>query len=171
MVQKIYPHPAPGCNRSPPYYVFSKDAILGSVPSISSEVLVQMYFDTNPVKFIWWLKHILSLETCFTTSAPLSNKYPKRVFFWCVFPAFALSFWITTYIKYKCTLQFTISFLKNGLAQKSHYSSIVVRTSQIILEVSSTCKQWSQHPFEIKNYFLKTSTFTIKINLKFFASF
>jgi hypothetical protein len=39
MVQKINPHPAPGCNRSPPYYVFSKDAIVGSVPSISSEVL------------------------------------------------------------------------------------------------------------------------------------
>ena len=40
MVQKINPHPAPGCNRSPPpYYVFSKDANLGSVPSISSEVL------------------------------------------------------------------------------------------------------------------------------------
>ena len=39
MVQKINPHPAPGCNRSPPYYVFSKDAILGSIPSISSEVL------------------------------------------------------------------------------------------------------------------------------------
>ena len=39
MVQKINPHPAPGCNRSPPYYVFSKDAILGSVPFISSEVL------------------------------------------------------------------------------------------------------------------------------------
>ena len=39
MVQKINLHPAPGCNRSPPYYVFSKDAILGSVPSISSEVL------------------------------------------------------------------------------------------------------------------------------------
>ena len=41
MVQKINPHPAPGCNRSPPppYYVFSKDAILGSVPSISSKVL------------------------------------------------------------------------------------------------------------------------------------
>ena len=39
MVQKINPHPAQGCNRSPPYYVFSKDAILGSVPSISSEVL------------------------------------------------------------------------------------------------------------------------------------
>ena len=41
MVQKINPHPAPGCNRSPPYYVFSKDTILGSVPSISSEVLAQ----------------------------------------------------------------------------------------------------------------------------------
>ena len=27
------------CNRSPPYYVFSKNAILGSVPSNSSEVL------------------------------------------------------------------------------------------------------------------------------------
>ena len=40
MVQKTNPHPAPGCDRSPPYYVFSKDAILGSVPSISSEVLV-----------------------------------------------------------------------------------------------------------------------------------
>ena len=40
MVQKINPHPATGCNRSPPYYVFSKDTILGSVPSISSEVLV-----------------------------------------------------------------------------------------------------------------------------------
>ena len=39
MVQKINPHPAPGCNRSPPYYVFSKDAIIGTVPSISSEVL------------------------------------------------------------------------------------------------------------------------------------
>ena len=39
MVQKINPHPAPGCNRSSPYYVFSKDAILESVPSISSEVL------------------------------------------------------------------------------------------------------------------------------------
>ena len=39
MEQKINPHPAPGCNRSPHYYVFSKDAILGSVPSISSEVL------------------------------------------------------------------------------------------------------------------------------------
>ena len=39
MVQKINTHPAPGYNRSPPYYVFSKDAILGSVPSISSEVL------------------------------------------------------------------------------------------------------------------------------------
>ena len=39
MVQKINPHLAPECNRSPPYYVFSKDAILGSVPSISSEVL------------------------------------------------------------------------------------------------------------------------------------
>ena len=40
MVQNINPHPAPWCNRSPPpYYVFSKDAILGSVPSISSEVL------------------------------------------------------------------------------------------------------------------------------------
>jgi hypothetical protein len=39
MVQKINPHPAPGCKRRPPYYVFSKDAILGSVPSISSEVL------------------------------------------------------------------------------------------------------------------------------------
>ena len=38
MVQKINPHPAPGCNRTP-YYVFSKDAILRSVPSISSEVL------------------------------------------------------------------------------------------------------------------------------------
>ena len=41
MVQIINTHPAPGCNRSPPYYVFSKDAILGSVPSISSEVLGQ----------------------------------------------------------------------------------------------------------------------------------
>ena len=40
MVQKINPHPAPGCNRSPSYFVFSKDAILGSVPSIASEVLV-----------------------------------------------------------------------------------------------------------------------------------
>jgi hypothetical protein len=39
MLQKINPHPAPECNRSPPYYVFSKDAILGNVPSISSEVL------------------------------------------------------------------------------------------------------------------------------------
>jgi hypothetical protein len=39
MVQKINPHPAPRCNRSPTYYVFSKDATLGSVPSISSEVL------------------------------------------------------------------------------------------------------------------------------------
>ena len=37
MVQKINHHLAPECNRSPPYYVFSKDAILGSVPSISSE--------------------------------------------------------------------------------------------------------------------------------------
>ena len=42
MVQKINPHPARGCNRSPPYYVFSKDAILGSVPSISSEVLASV---------------------------------------------------------------------------------------------------------------------------------
>ena len=41
MVQKINPHPSLGCNRSPPYYVFSKDAIFGSVPSISSEVLEQ----------------------------------------------------------------------------------------------------------------------------------
>ena len=40
MVQKINPHPAPGCNKSPPYYVFSKIAILGGVPSIFSEVLV-----------------------------------------------------------------------------------------------------------------------------------
>ena len=39
MVQKINPHPALGHNRNPPYYVFSKDTILGSVPSISSEVL------------------------------------------------------------------------------------------------------------------------------------
>ena len=39
MVQKINPYPALGHNRSPPYYVFSKDTILGSVPSISSEVL------------------------------------------------------------------------------------------------------------------------------------
>ena len=38
MVQKINPHPAPGCPR-PPWIVFSKDAILGSIPSISSEVL------------------------------------------------------------------------------------------------------------------------------------
>ena len=50
MVQKINPHPAPGCNRSPPYYVFSKDAILGSVPSISSEVLG--LFDWLLVSFI-----------------------------------------------------------------------------------------------------------------------
>ena len=42
MVQKINSHPAQGCNRSPPYYVFSKDAILGSVLSISSEVLGQI---------------------------------------------------------------------------------------------------------------------------------
>jgi hypothetical protein len=40
MVQKINTYSALGYNRSPPYYVFSKDAILGSVPSISSEVLV-----------------------------------------------------------------------------------------------------------------------------------
>ena len=39
MVQKINPHPAQRCNRSPHYYVFSKDAFLGSVPFISSEVL------------------------------------------------------------------------------------------------------------------------------------
>ena len=39
MVQKINPRSAPGCDRSPPYYVFSKDANVGSVPSISSEVL------------------------------------------------------------------------------------------------------------------------------------
>ena len=45
MVQKINPHPAPGCNRSPPYYVFSKNANLGSVPSISSEVLALMMYD------------------------------------------------------------------------------------------------------------------------------
>ena len=38
MVQNINPHPAPGVMGAP-YYVFSKDAILGSVPSISSEVL------------------------------------------------------------------------------------------------------------------------------------
>ena len=44
MVQKINPHPAPGCNRSPLYYVLSKDAILGSVPSISSEVLALAHF-------------------------------------------------------------------------------------------------------------------------------
>jgi hypothetical protein len=44
MVQKINPYPALGYDRSPPpYYVFSKDAILGSVPSISSEVLAQVY--------------------------------------------------------------------------------------------------------------------------------
>ena len=43
MVQKINPHPAPGCNRRPPYYVFSKDTILGSVPFISSEVLALLY--------------------------------------------------------------------------------------------------------------------------------
>ena len=35
----INPYPAQGCNKSPPYYVFSKDAIHGSVSSISSEVL------------------------------------------------------------------------------------------------------------------------------------
>ena len=39
MVHKINPYPARMCDRSPPYYVFSKDAILGNVPSISSEVL------------------------------------------------------------------------------------------------------------------------------------
>jgi hypothetical protein len=39
MVQKINPHPAQRFNRSPPYYVFSKAVILGSVLSISSEVL------------------------------------------------------------------------------------------------------------------------------------
>ena len=46
MVQKINPHPTPGCNRSPPpsSYVFSKDAIFGSVPSISSEVLALAHF-------------------------------------------------------------------------------------------------------------------------------
>ena len=50
MVQKINPHPAPGCNRSPPYHVFSKDAIRGSVSSISSEVLA------------WWAR------TCWKTT-------------------------------------------------------------------------------------------------------
>jgi hypothetical protein len=39
MVPKIQPHPSLGCNRIPPYYVFLKDAILGSVPFISSEIL------------------------------------------------------------------------------------------------------------------------------------
>ena len=43
MVQKTNPHPAPRCNRSPPNYVFSKDAFLGSVPSIFSEVLDLVY--------------------------------------------------------------------------------------------------------------------------------
>ena len=38
MIQKINPHPALGCNRSPPLCIF-KYAILGSVLSISSEVL------------------------------------------------------------------------------------------------------------------------------------
>ena len=47
MVQKINPHPAPEFNRSLPYYVFSKDAILGSVPSISSEVLELTYHIYN----------------------------------------------------------------------------------------------------------------------------
>ena len=52
MVQKINPHQAPGCIRSfpPPYYVFSKDEILGSVPSISSEVLA-LNNDRNSAEF------------------------------------------------------------------------------------------------------------------------
>ena len=36
-----------GCNRSLPYYVFSKAAILGSVPSISSEVLELCYLSSG----------------------------------------------------------------------------------------------------------------------------
>ena len=47
MVQKINPHPALGHNRSPPYYVYSKDAILGSVPSISSEILALVQCTTK----------------------------------------------------------------------------------------------------------------------------
>ena len=53
MVQKINPHPAPGCNRSPPYYVFSKDAKLGSVLSISSEVLAQSKYRRSPLSLIF----------------------------------------------------------------------------------------------------------------------
>ena len=41
MVHKLKPIQPQGVIGAPPYYVFSKDAILGRVPSISSEVLAQ----------------------------------------------------------------------------------------------------------------------------------
>ena len=48
MVRKINPHIVSECKRSPPpYYVFSKDEILGSVPSIYSEVLDLVTTKTN----------------------------------------------------------------------------------------------------------------------------
>ena len=39
MVQKINPHPAPGCNRTPPTMYFQKMQFLGVFRPISSEVL------------------------------------------------------------------------------------------------------------------------------------
>ena len=52
MVQKINPYPALGYNRSPPYYVFSKDAILGSVRpflqrSLPNIALIDSMFDSS----------------------------------------------------------------------------------------------------------------------------
>ena len=90
----------------------------------------------NPVKFVWWLKHILfasfrNLNYCFRPL--ILNRVSKTRFFAMCFSGVIVVF-LNYYIKYKCTLQFTISFgiskeCVHGLAQKSHYSSIVVRTS------------------------------------------
>ena len=41
---KNQPPSSPGVEKEPPYYVFSKDAIFGSVPSISSEVLALIIY-------------------------------------------------------------------------------------------------------------------------------
>ena len=61
MVQKINPHPVPGCNRSPPYYAFSKDAILGSVPSIFSKVLTLQCSD-SPRPFFPYFRRLKTKE-------------------------------------------------------------------------------------------------------------
>jgi hypothetical protein len=62
MIHTIYPHPAQGVIGDPVLCIFKKNAILGSVPSISSQVLgfafafafALLYYTKRTIVFFFW---------------------------------------------------------------------------------------------------------------------